>query len=173
MTDSTIARTGTVHKADCISAPGSISVPPSFHPFLSFLPSLSPIPLAVLSLVYYPSLPTHTRVWSSRVVSVRPRWRCLGGFIGRSRRKRTKSPFLDNALSLPPSYRARRCAVKVIARKGSLKTAVAGWLVDWRCWEILTFIRPAAATALPMATKSLFPYVSRDSADFLHNARDC
>lgn len=37
--------------------------------------------------------------------------------------------------------------MKVIARKGSLKTAVAGWLVDWRCWEILTFIRPAAAAA--------------------------
>lgn len=93
---------------------------------------ISPIPLAWLSLVYYPSLLTHTRVWSSRVVSVRPRWRCLGGFIGRSRRKRTKSSFLDNALSSCAVVlsRARMRAVKVTARKGSLKTWLAGWSTD-------------------------------------------
>lgn len=45
MTDSTIARTGTVHKAGCISAPGSISIPP-----LRFALS------SLFSLLYLPSL---------------------------------------------------------------------------------------------------------------------
>lgn len=125
-----------MHPARSSSSPPPPSLPPcivsSFPPFFSLLYLPHPSRARVLSpRLLFP----HPRLLrSSRVVSVRPRWRCLGGFIGRSRRKRTKSPFLDNALS----RHRRRCLIaREDARgesyrrgKGSLKTTVA-WLAGW------------------------------------------